>query len=438
MKIIKKLFIVFLAVFCLNAIAQNRIVRRGPKNNRVSKYAQITNNSSKSSKKNTQKEKVNKDEPFTTETLCLTALNGVQYSQMLLNYLFLKLGQPLDDETYRQIWLFYSSRQDNSYALSVLSWCYALGKGVEQNLEKALDYAQKSANNSNPWGWASLGFCYQQTMSSQLDEKRVFDYYKKAADAGVVMAQYAIGGLYHTGRGVARNEKESIRYYELAAQQGHPTAKSLLGLHYAACFNDEKAFKLYKESAEMYDVWGMCFLGKAYLEGKGTPVDFTQAFAWLQKAIDNGDPEAMCVMGNCYCNGNGVIKNLEKAFLLYKVAAENGWKDAYYNLGAMYYYGYGTNKNNDEALKWLLLAINDNLGNGELEYTVSKIYQEKGDLQNANIFVAAAISKNYQQAYLLQAKLLVLQGSKKRAKEILKTAIAMGVSGAEELLKTIK
>ena len=50
MKIIKKLFIVFLAVFCLNAIAQNRIVRRGPKNNRVSKYAQITNNSSKSSK----------------------------------------------------------------------------------------------------------------------------------------------------------------------------------------------------------------------------------------------------------------------------------------------------------------------------------------------------------------------------------------------------
>ena len=201
MKIIKNLFIVFLAVFCLNAIAQNRIVRRGPKNNRVSKYAQITNNSSKSSKKNTQNEKVNKDEPFTTETLCLTALNGVQYSQMLLNYLFLKLGQPLDDETYRQIWLFYSSRQDNSYALSVLSWCYALGKGVEQNVEKALVYAQKSSNNSNPWGWASLGFCYQQTMSSQLDEKRVFDYYKKAADAGVVMAQYAIGGLYHTGRG---------------------------------------------------------------------------------------------------------------------------------------------------------------------------------------------------------------------------------------------
>ena len=35
-------------------------------------------------------------------------------------HLFLKLGQPLDDETYRQIWLFYSSRQDNSYALSVI------------------------------------------------------------------------------------------------------------------------------------------------------------------------------------------------------------------------------------------------------------------------------------------------------------------------------
>lgn len=69
----------------------------------------------------------------------------------------------------------------------------------------------------------------------------------------------------------------------------------------------------------MYDVWGMCFLGKAYLEGKGTPVDFTQAFAWLQKAIDNGDPEAMCVMGNCYCNGNGVIKNLEKLFYYIKL-----------------------------------------------------------------------------------------------------------------------
>lgn len=195
---IKNIFIAFLAVFCLNANAQNRIVRRGQKNNIVSKYKQITN----SSKNNSQKEKIKKEEPFTTETLCLTAINGVQYSQMLLNYLFFKLGQSLDDETYRQIWQFYSSRQDDSFALSVLSWCYALGKGVEQNVEKALVYAQKSSNSSNPWGWASLGFCYQQTMSSQLDEKRVFDYYKKAADAGVVMAQYAIGGLYHTGRGV--------------------------------------------------------------------------------------------------------------------------------------------------------------------------------------------------------------------------------------------
>ena len=41
MKIIKNLFIVFLAVFCLNAIAQNRIVRRGQKNNRVSKMSII-------------------------------------------------------------------------------------------------------------------------------------------------------------------------------------------------------------------------------------------------------------------------------------------------------------------------------------------------------------------------------------------------------------
>lgn len=31
MKMIKNIFIVFLAVFCLNANAQNRIVRRGQK-----------------------------------------------------------------------------------------------------------------------------------------------------------------------------------------------------------------------------------------------------------------------------------------------------------------------------------------------------------------------------------------------------------------------
>lgn len=48
---IKNIFIAFLAVFCLNANAQNRIVRRGQKNNIVSKYKQITNSSKKTHRK---------------------------------------------------------------------------------------------------------------------------------------------------------------------------------------------------------------------------------------------------------------------------------------------------------------------------------------------------------------------------------------------------
>jgi hypothetical protein len=86
--------------------------------------------------------------------------------------------------------------------------------------------------------------------------------------------------------------------------------------------DDFIAFKLFKESAEEEDIYGMNMLGECYYDGRGTSMDKQMAFEWFQKAAILGNNAARYNLGRMYRDGNIVEKDEEKARELFNSAAE--------------------------------------------------------------------------------------------------------------------
>ena len=65
------------------------------------------------------------------------------------------------------------------------------------------------------------------------------------------------------------------------------------------------------------------YLGKYYLEGKGTKQDYEEAFKLYKVAHEQGNLEATKNLANCYKTGKGVSKNQEEANRLLQIIQTN-------------------------------------------------------------------------------------------------------------------
>ena len=65
-------------------------------------------------------------------------------------------------------------------------------------------------------------------------------------------------------------------------------------------------------------------VGMLYQQGRGVPVDLSEAMKWYRQAAANGSDSAMYNVGVLYENGLGVTKDREQALLWYRGAARAG------------------------------------------------------------------------------------------------------------------
>ena len=92
------------------------------------------------------------------------------------------------------------------------------------------------------------------------------------------------------------------------------------------------------------------------------PVDESEAFAWYLEQVQNPDeasPKNLNALGECYLWGRGTDINYNEAFSCFKKAAESGNSNAQYNLAVCYTYGYGTDIDDVQALEYFQLAENN-------------------------------------------------------------------------------
>jgi uncharacterized protein len=137
---------------------------------------------------------------------------------------------------------------------------YAQGSGVTQDMNQAVKWFRKAANQNYPPALSLLGEMTQAGQGVKADPAKAAQLYRQAAEKGSVAGQYNLAYLYEQGIGVEKNEVEASKWYQLAAEGGDPLAQ--------------------------FDI------GQRYKLGIGVKADKVQAFRWLSLAATQGQPDS--------------------------------------------------------------------------------------------------------------------------------------------------
>ncbi len=245
---------------------------------------------------------------------------------------------------------------ENGKAEYELGEKYFEGDGVPQDLNKAIEYYRKAAEQGHAGAQYQLGWLYTVGLGVPQDYAEGFKWYSKSAEQGNLEAKFSLGEIYYYGRGVPQNYAEAFKWYIKSSIQGGYNVQYKIGLMYyhgqGVPQDFTKAAEWYRKAAKQDHVKAQFTLGRMYEDGRGVPEDLSKAAEWYRKAAEQGHIKAQFMLGVMYENGYGVPKDLTKSAEWYLKAAEQGHVFAQYILGDRYYHGQGVPKDLTKAVKW--------------------------------------------------------------------------------------
>ncbi|GES98810.1 kinase-like domain-containing protein [Rhizophagus clarus] len=277
----------------------------------------------------------------------------------------------------QEIWDWLTNNQLNSNFIYLLGYLYYHGIMTCTNMQKTFELYEKAANLGNNMAQYDLALMYKEGKVVNKNFDKAFELFKKSAEknlSGINM----LGYCYENGIGTDINEQEAFELYEEAANLGNNIAQFNLALMYKegkyVTKNVDKAFELFKKSAEGDDLNGIFMLGYCYENGIGTNVNLRNAFELYEKAANLGNSIAQYNLALMYEKGKYVAKNFDKAFEFFKKSAERGNLDGMFMLGYCYSNGIGTDINKQKAFKLYEKAAN--LGDNMAQYNLALMYKE--------------------------------------------------------------
>ena len=115
--------------------------------------------------------------------------------------------------------LMAKAKAGNAGAEVAVGVCYADGKGVARDPQKAVEWYSKAAAQGYIPGEIHLAVLYRDGdgKSFPRDMQKAAEWYRKAADQGDPGAQGTLGMLYTLGQGVPQNDVEAYFWLDLAA-----------------------------------------------------------------------------------------------------------------------------------------------------------------------------------------------------------------------------
>ncbi|AUV58981.1 sel1-like repeat-containing protein [Bandra megavirus] len=186
-------------------------------------------------------------------------------------------------------WITKSANQNNKYGLINLARFYEDGDGVLPDINKAIQLLEQATCQNFSKAQFYLGKIYMYT--DPPNYKLAFKYYQQAANQNHTHAQYGLAIFYKTGTCVLKDYQMAIYWLTLAVNQGLNIAKIKL--------------------AEMYK------------QGTYVEQDYFKSFELLNSSIyDDGtdnyyDNVAMTELAYMYKRGLGIEKNISKAIYLH-------------------------------------------------------------------------------------------------------------------------
>lgn len=120
------------------------------------------------------------------------------------------------------------------------------------------------------------------------------------------------------------------------AEKGSTQAQNNLGVRAGEQGNHAQAFLYLKRAADAGEPMALYNLGHKYFHGKGLPQDYKKAISYYERAAEKGYEVAMSDLGVIYYRGTGVQPDAIKALGYFQNAASRGLAAAYHNMALLY------------------------------------------------------------------------------------------------------
>jgi TPR repeat protein len=158
-----------------------------------------------------------------------SAKAGDAHAQHGLGMLY-EMGQgvPYADPKAASEWYQKAATQNYAPALNNLARLYADGRGVKQDVPKAIELWSKAAEAGNTTARFNLGLQYAAGVGVKKDMKKAAEYLLQAAESGLPEAQFAVAGYYRDGIGVPKDMDAARQWYDRAAAAGFEPARKEL------------------------------------------------------------------------------------------------------------------------------------------------------------------------------------------------------------------
>lgn len=155
---------------------------------------------------------------------------GDAHAQHGLGMLY-ELGQgvPYADPKAAADWYQKAAAQNYAPALNNLARLYADGRGIQQDVPKAIELWSKAAEGGNITARFNLGLQYASGAGVPKDMKKAASFMLQAAENGLPEAQFAVASYYRDGTGVEKDLDAARLWYQRAATAGFEPARAELG-----------------------------------------------------------------------------------------------------------------------------------------------------------------------------------------------------------------
>lgn len=218
-----------------------------------------------------------------------------------------------------------AAEDDDINGYSTLGFLYLNGKGVEKNVELALENYKMAAAFGDEGAMNQIGFIFMGSEDFEANPEQSFYWFNEAAKKGHDFGLFNLGYCYQNGFGVERDMAKAAECFKKAAELGHIDAMYQLGSYYQNFLIDtDKAKMWYQKAAESGHAESLNCLGVIYSDMG----DFKEAVKCFKKAVEQEAPMAYLNLATCYRDGTGIKRNLQKAEELFAKAAEHGVEDA--------------------------------------------------------------------------------------------------------------
>lgn len=228
-----------------------------------------------------------------------------------------------EEEKYKEAIEIFQQFPNDGEALYYFGKAYFYGIGVEKDLNKAFEYAKKSATQNNPSGLNLLGVMYKYGDGVEKDELQALMYYKQAANLGNAKAMRNLGMIYAIGDIVKKDLEVAEQWFLKAYEQGNENDALELAKFYSS--TDVKKYnkaipyyKIYEKSSPKKLDYIYERLGDCYFEIN----QYEQSYNYYLKAAKLDNVDAMISIYNKFPEAKDIVSIEQRIYWLEKAAMQ--------------------------------------------------------------------------------------------------------------------